>query len=31
MKNVNESEVYIENFSLEFTNLPLCTDPIDLY
>jgi len=31
MKNVNESEVFVENFSLEFSNLPPITKPIDLY
>ncbi|CAD8090541.1 unnamed protein product [Paramecium sonneborni] len=31
MKNVNESEVFVENFSLEFQNLPECSDPRELF
>mgnify|MGYP001807825285 CR=1 FL=1 len=31
MKNVNESEIFIENFSLEFRNLPECSDPKELF
>ncbi|CAD8188725.1 unnamed protein product [Paramecium pentaurelia] len=31
MKNVNESGVFIENFSLEFRNLPESSDPIELF